>query len=91
MELNKAKIDAYIEMTREFWNKDYSFDDLESDAVLDDCRRRRDYAEEAFGWEFAMSFNEILTGVLGSRGLKPDATNEDIYKVLEVLGYEVTE
>jgi hypothetical protein len=34
---------------------------------------------------------DLLCGILTYSGLKPDATNEDIYKVLEVLGWTVTD
>jgi hypothetical protein len=34
-------------------------------------------------------FANLLSSILNRFGLKYDATNEDIYKVLEVLGWEV--
>lgn len=34
---------------------------------------------------------DLLSSILTYSGLKPDATNEDIYKVLDVLGWTVAD
>lgn len=87
MKIKKAQLDTLIEMNRAYWQMDTRDEDL----LLAKCKAKRVYADEAFGDDLGMIIQDIVSGVLKYRGLKPDATNEDIHKMFEALGYEVTE
>lgn len=79
--INKAKLDILIAMVREYWTNM----DLES------CERRLNRMTEFEKSEFPEKphLSDFIASILSAFGVKPDATNEDIYKVLEVLGWEV--
>ena len=35
--------------------------------------------------------DELMFGIFDRTGFKPDATNEDVYKILEILDYEIVD
>lgn len=79
--INKAKLDAGIDLVKRY----YVDDKMD---VLRDMLATTNEAEQLAGLGLH-SINELLTSITRPSGLKPDATNEDIYKVLEVLGWSV--
>lgn len=91
MKIKKAQLITLICMIRNYWTADY-FVGCKLDCELMQAKLKsiQMYEEKAFGSN-EVSLRDFLMSVIGGFGLKPDATNEDIYKVLEVLGYEVTE
>lgn len=79
--LNKAKLDELIEMSRTYWQ------DIHPDLAQERCEKMSEYVKENFPKLWHIS--ELIHSILSYYGMKPDATNEDIYKVLEVLGWAV--
>ena len=85
--IKKAQLDTLISMNRGYWNLNCDDDDL----IKAKCKTKLIYARKTFGDIFGMGLDMFIGEIVQDLGLKPTATNEDIYKVLEVLGYEVTE
>lgn len=83
--ISKAKLDAAIDAVRIFHVVDTTTE--QADAMFDACERAM------LGKDASMySLCNVLSGIVGGRRcLGQDATNEDIYKVLEVLGWSVIE
>lgn len=83
MKISKKNLDEVISVTREYWK---TGDTL----LLDKRHSKADKLAKSVGiWWDAVLY--ILDGVLIHHGFKPDATNEEIYAVLGVLGWEVTD
>lgn len=87
MKIKKAQLETLISMNREYW----SLRVFDGETIRSKCRTMHLYATKTFGVDLGKVLQDVVGGTLRYRGLKPDATNEDIYKVLEVLGYEVVE
>lgn len=87
MKIKKAQLDTLISMNRGYWNHD-----ITGIGLIDaKCKAMHLYARKTFGEDFGMELCALVSTIIKGNGLKPEATNEDIYKVLEVLGYEVVE
>lgn len=83
--ISKAKLDAAIEAVRIFHDVDTTTG--QASAMFDACERAM-LGKDACWY----SLDNVLSGIVGGpRCLGQDATNEDIYKVLEVLGWSVVE
>jgi uncharacterized protein YutE (UPF0331/DUF86 family) len=78
----KEKLDAAIEKVRDYYHGGYDEDVLRD--MMAACRE----VEKACGFSLHAMI-DLLVGIVRHGGMKPDATNEDIYKVLEVLGWSV--
>lgn len=77
----KAKLDNLVLMCRGF------YEDVNNDTLDKMFEATRDLEKEVgLG---TSSLQDVITGIIRYSGLKHDATNEDIYKVLEVLGWTV--
>lgn len=79
--LSREKLDAGIELVRRYYHDD---DETVLNEMLDVTNKA--------GYEAGLTMHtivELLTSILRCNGLKGNATNEDIYKVLEVLGWQV--
>lgn len=81
MEVNKAKLDVLIAMVREYWTN------LDIKSAERRVERINKFVDEELSEK--PHFKEFLFSILSGFGVKPGATNEDIYKVLEILGWEV--
>ena len=81
MELNKARLDILIAMVREYW----------TNINLDTAEKRLDRIRDFNESEMPKNPDLIafLQSIMSAFGVKPTATNEEIYKALEALGYEV--
>lgn len=79
MKINKAKLDVLIAMVKEYWEN-------EGDNKKR-CQRIQEYYEDEFPGK--ADIYAFVRSIISAFGIKPDATNEDIYKALEVLGCEV--
>lgn len=80
----KAHLDKVINGYREYWRggaHPYILDD-----VISECMRI--YAITGIYW---YSLQNAIDGIVATHGLKPDATNEDIYAILRLLGWEVSD
>lgn len=90
MKISKAKVDEFIGKAKRYLEAIRKWDasETEFETVKSLCRDLFDRAEETFGFLHGHAMFDV---VLGMCRVKPDMAHEDIYKVLEVLGYEVTE
>lgn len=80
----KVWLDKAIAATREYYHDSASVLALNRiSAATHDIERLTGLA-----W---YSLDNLLAGILCSSGCKPDATNEDIYAVLRLLGWEVSD
>lgn len=82
--INKAKLDELINMVRAYYH------DADFDTAEERCRKYLQFAQRHFE-ERWLAVVDFLQSVFPVAGFKPDATNEDIYKVLDVLGWVVKE
>ena len=83
MEIQKKPLDELISAVRDVWNFELDGELKATEAVEISIKRFPN------NW---MPVLDLLHSILtAERGFKPDATNEDIYKVLELLGWEVKE
>lgn len=80
----KALLDKAIELDREYWTGASA--PLASERIIDVCTEID--CVSGVNW---YSFRDFLAAILPFRGLKHDATNEEIYAVLRLLGWEVSE
>lgn len=80
----KTLLDRVIDLNREYWSG--SSDPLANERIIDLCTRIDSLS--GINW---FSLHNFLSAVFPQRGLKHDATNEDIYAVLRLLGWEVSE
>lgn len=84
MKINKAQLDRLIEAERNL----FCFEDITAE-------EKDKRIQESVGANFelkckARHIDSLVFAIVARQtGIKPDATNEDIYKVLEVLGCEV--
>ena len=83
-EIPKALLDRAIDLDREYWAG--SSDPFANERLIDLCTQIDSLA--GVNW---YSLQNFLSAVFPQRGLKHDATNEDIYAVLRLLGWEVSE
>lgn len=81
MELNKARLDILIAMVREYWTN------LDVDTADERLKRIRDFNDSEMPEK--PNLIEFLQSIMSAFGVKPSATNEEIYKALEALGWEV--
>lgn len=90
MKISKVKVDEFIEKGKRYLEAIRKWDasETEFETFKSLCKDLFDWAEETFGALHGCAVYDILIGMCR---VKPDIANEDIYKVLEVLGYEVTE
>ena len=79
----KYLLDEAINADREYWSLRSDPGCLERSVSL----HRRIEDVSGIDW---ISFHQLLSAILSFRGLKPSATNEDIYAVLSALGWEVS-
>ena len=77
----KDNLDRCIELTRTYYQ---SVDEGACRAMLGACKELEGAVRIGI-----YALNDVISGIVRPSGLKPDATNEDIYKVLEVLGWSV--
>ena len=82
----KAKLDRCIELSRRCFDVMSPFDRELLNEKIEACNE----LDRAVDVRYIV-FSDLLSSVLTYHGLKTDATNEDIYKVLEVLGWQVVD
>ena len=80
--LNKRVLDELIEVERNYWGMGLNDKELDRQA-----RKAIDTAMDLeCGWSCAVN---LTTSIIG--GFNRDASNEDIYNILKILGWEVTD
>lgn len=77
--IDKASLDKAIEAVRHYYDPVVINEEGAAKEMLDICRAVKPID----------CFIDLLSSILRYKGLKHNATNEDIYKVLEVLGWSV--
>ena len=82
--ISKAKLDAAIESARYWHDLTVPLEEKNVDAHFEVCK---DAAMSGGLEEFC--FPSLFSALFGYKSLKDDASNEDIYNVLEVLGWTV--
>lgn len=80
----KALLDKALDMEREHWGS--CGDPLINERIIDVCMEIEAIAR--INW---FSINSLLSAILSVMGLKHNATNEDIYAILRLLGWEVSD
>lgn len=80
----KAQLDRCIELNRRYFDVMSPFDQELLNEKIDVCNELEREVKVGI-----MILSNLLCSIMAYSGLKNDATNEDIYKVLEVLGWEV--
>lgn len=85
--LNKKLLDELIELNRAYqgmWREG-------EEAMTEQCRKMVDKALEieADSKIFWSAINDFCSGILMLGGLKGDAENEEIYRALEIFGWEL--
>lgn len=80
--LDKAKLDELIEMTRNYWHE------RELSESTEKLIGMRKFYEKNFPRD--LDLMGFLHSIISGLGMKPEATNEDIYTVLKVLGWVIT-
>ena len=75
--ISKVMVDELITLLKRYWSMPY--DRVTANMILNEI------------WIVAQNhpIRELLQAIFCGRGLKPDATNEDIYAVLKLLGWRV--
>ena len=82
MKVPKALLDEAISLTQEY----YTSGSAETLSQLSNISRQIE-AETGIWWN---NIENLLSSVLSYRGIKPNATPEDIYAILRLLGWEVS-
>lgn len=82
--ISKHNLDEVIRLTKKYYetgNKDFlSVREVSRDKL----------SMEAFGNDLQWcAFTDLVGSIIGGYGLNKNATNADIYRVFEVLGYEI--
>lgn len=77
----KEKLDNLLLLCGGYYNS------LDDESLSEMMRATKELETDIGVSMFALQ--DVVTGIIRSRGMKPDATNEDIYKVMEVLGWTV--
>ena len=80
----KALLDKAIDLERDHWGS--CGDPLITERIINVCMEVEAIAR--INW---FSLNNLLDGIFPVMGLKHDATNEDIYAILRLLGWEVSD
>lgn len=83
--INKANLDELIGMVRTYLYSG-SFGIFE---MRRKCEEIIAFANNFF--PHALRMVDLVQTIFSYGGFKPDATNEDVYKVLEILGWTVKE
>lgn len=82
--VDKQLLDELIRVTKKF------FATSDSDLLPKRSKLSYDLAVKTFDENFYwFSLEGLVTAIFGGFGLAEDATNEDVYKIFAILGYEV--
>lgn len=83
-QIPKDMLDEIIDCSREFWHGN-GYPGLLERVI---CKCMQIQAETGINW---FSLQNLIDAILPVAGVKYDATNEDIYAVLRLLGWEVSD
>ena len=83
--INKTILESIIVAIRTYL---YS-DGIDAEEMKTSCEQITRFA--ALHLPNTLRIVDLVSAIVAFNGIKPDATNEDIYKVLEVLGWAVKE
>lgn len=86
--LPRVGLEKLVETCRAYYQAGYDADN--ADKLLSDWHEAGNAMKEKAGLgRFVLA--DLVCAVVRSWGLKPEATAEDLVKVLEVLGWQVTD
>ena len=85
----KKLLDAYIEASRAFWNG-YMDSDYEQEERMHTKMKASFALERAVNVDW-LSIQNFIDGILGIKGICPDAENDEIYCALRCLGWDIVE
>ena len=84
--ISKPLLDELIRLSRKYWRTG------DTDLLETKNHAAMRLSEDTFGdnrhW---FAFCDVVSAILGASGLIPNASNAQIYKVFEAMGYEVVE
>lgn len=83
--ISKPLLDEAIKQARFWFDVNVPTKEKDVHKYLDTCKA----AEPDEMGDYML--DNLFSAILRYRGLKPDATNEDIYKVLKFFGWTVTD
>lgn len=90
MKIKKAQLETLIRMSQSYWSGDYwtgnGFDHEKAAAV---CKGNAIYSNKTFGDMCGYVIRQLVDGIVS--GKQKEISVEDIIKIFEMLGYEVTE
>lgn len=81
--ISKALLDEAIEQARRLYDIGVQIEAEDVRALMSATR------EVLSSVKYDYTVYDLLSSIFNYNGLKPDAGNEDVYKVLEVLGWTV--
>lgn len=82
--IHKDNLDRCIDLTRTY----YAVGTLANEDALQEMLEAAKELENDVGLG-VFALLDFISSIIRYSGMKPEATNEDIYKVLEVLGWQV--
>lgn len=83
--IRKPLLDKAIEQARFWFDVNVTTEEKDVHKYLEACEAAKPYEMGDYG------LDNLFAAILRYRGLKPDATNEDIYKVLKFFGWAVVD
>lgn len=86
--IDKVLLDGFIEVHRDLVQTDV-MDGLAFSEAVGRCHERAERVQAACGVYWGAA-DDFMHSLLRKGGIFPEASNEDIYRVLEMLGWEVT-
>lgn len=81
--ISKKKLDELIALERQYWE---SHGTTDYKAIINQA-----YGMEAETGVSAFSIIDLVKSIVANNGFAPDATNDVIYFVLRILGWEATD
>lgn len=89
--IKKSLLDELMDLCRELNNTAWSDTDARMDIIHRSTEKAQEIGRTSKEFVSGFSLQDCLMGILGVAGLNTEASNDEIYKILAVLGWEVTE
>ena len=90
MKIKKAQLETLIRMSQRYWSGNYRRGMKLDDELMEaECRSRMLYARKTFGEDSGYRLCCLVDAINSAKQKR--VTIEDTIKIVEMLGYEVTE